>query len=254
MQVVGFNVGRGSMFGGLALLGLAVVVVVIVAAVAMAIGRRARRRSVAAEESAPGIPELHEIDDRSGPVENLGPASADLSGLAGALASERKGAPGPALRNLLHYSTPPAHRPRLVGLNDAVAVCVRAMQPGGESGCRLSFDPDPNVGAATLDLDAFHLLLLNLLLNAREAAGRSGQVDVRTQQLDGKVLVAVRDDGPGVPTSDLEKIFEPFFSTNSRAAGLGLTVCRRIALTHGGTISATNVVPRGLEVGVRLPQ
>jgi len=67
-------------------------------------------------------------------------------------------------------------------------------------------------------------------------------------------LVAVRDDGPGVPAADLERIFEPFFTTKPLAAGLGLTLCRRIASAHGGTISATNVVPRGLEVGVRVPQ
>ncbi|HZI94873.1 MAG TPA: ATP-binding protein [Patescibacteria group bacterium] len=231
--------------GGLALLA----VVVTGAGIAMAFAWRSRRRAAAAEPAATVVEA-----SSAAPIDNPARVSPDLSGLAGALASERKGAPGPALRNLLHYAIPPEHRPRLVGLNDAVEVCVRAMQPGDASGCRLGFDPDPNVGAVPLDLDAFHLLLLNLLLNAREAAGSTGHVEVRTQQLDEMALVAVRDDGPGVPAADLERIFEPFFTTKPLAAGLGLTLCRRIASAHGGTISATNVVPRGLEVGVRVPQ
>lgn len=187
-----------------------------------------------------------------------GPETRVLERLGQALAAEREGKAGPpgtALRRLLLYATlqdspPPPSRIRPVDVNAAVHVCVEALASASD----LTFDPDPNAGSVPLDPDAFHQLLLNLVQNATEAAGPRGRVDVRTQSLGDSVLVAVRDDGPGVPAARLGGIFEPFHSTRPGAMGLGLALCRRIARMHGGTIHAVNVIPKGLEVAVRLPR
>ncbi|MGH9866717.1 MAG: sensor histidine kinase [Candidatus Polarisedimenticolia bacterium] len=184
--------------------------------------------------------------------------SVDLAGLsrvADAISSETTRPPGPSLKRFLTFARPARPRRRRLRLNEAIQVVVTALRegPGGAEGARLSFDPDPNVDLVPVDPDALHRALVNLIRNAREAAGPQGSVEVRTQMLSDRVLVAVRDDGPGMPPEELQRIFQPFYTTRRGAMGLGLAICRQVAEAHGGSIRALNVLPRGLEVGLELP-
>ena len=69
----------------------------------------------------------------------------------------------------------------------------------------------------------------------------------------------MRDNGPGVPEESLPLLFKPFYRVdNSRGyypggMGLGLAIVRNAVLAHGGTITARNVIPHGLEIEIRLP-
>jgi signal transduction histidine kinase len=190
-------------------------------------------------------------------LEDLIP-SLDLAGLsrvADAIQAEIESPPGPALKRFLLFARPARPRRRRVHINSAIEVVIRALQdaPGANGSASLSFDPDPNVDRVPVDPDMLHRALVNLVRNAREAAGAGGQIEVRTQSLGDKVLVAVRDDGPGVPRELLERIFQPFYTTRPGAMGLGLSICRQIAEAHGGSIFAVNILPRGLELGLELP-
>ncbi len=94
--------------------------------------------------------------------------------------------------------------------------------------------------------DGLKKILVNLLENARQAMEQvpreRGPVRV---ELDygaspGAALVRVRDQGPGIPPEDLERLFEPYFSTKTRGTGLGLAIARRIVESWGGAIEARN--------------
>lgn len=101
-------------------------------------------------------------------------------------------------------------------------------------------------------------LLGNLFENSVRYAA-SGEVAVVAQRQDDRLQVTVRDEGPGVDSNDLERLFEPFFRADrarphvSGANGLGLMIVRRAVEAHGGTVSARNASPRGLEVRFDLP-
>jgi signal transduction histidine kinase len=85
-------------------------------------------------------------------------------------------------------------------------------------------------GRAVAWCDPRHLrqVLLNLLLNGMQAAGPDGRVRVAIAAEPAPVL-RVEDDGPGIPVEQREQIFEPFYTTRSQGAGLGLAVVKRLA-------------------------
>lgn len=96
---------------------------------------------------------------------------------------------------------------------------------------------------------------LNLLDNALRAVGDSGRVRVETSQEDHEALVTIVDSGVGIRPEDLERLFQPFFSTRAagEGTGLGLALSRRIILQHGGRIGITSQMGEGTRVEVRLP-
>ncbi len=109
------------------------------------------------------------------------------------------------------------------------------------------------------DLALLRRLLDNLLGNAAKHSRAGEAVALEVHEEQGRCCVEVLDQGVGVTPEDIPRLFEPFFRTErSRekgvaGLGLGLTLCRRIAEAHGGTIVAEANQPRGLRVRVRLP-
>jgi two-component system sensor histidine kinase HydH len=96
--------------------------------------------------------------------------------------------------------------------------------------------------------------LLNLLVNARQAMPKGGQVTLRVERDgDGRVAIRVADTGVGIPPENMERIFEPYFTTKENGTGLGLPVTRRIVEEHGGTLGVTSQAGAGTEFVIRLP-
>jgi signal transduction histidine kinase len=100
-------------------------------------------------------------------------------------------------------------------------------------------------------------ILVNLLLNARQATPAGGSVELRTRSVQGSQLeVEVRDTGPGVPPEIRRRIFEPFFTTNADqgGTGLGLAVCRALADRMGGTLEVSEWEQGGASFVLSLAQ
>jgi signal transduction histidine kinase len=98
----------------------------------------------------------------------------------------------------------------------------------------------------------------NLILNAVEAmslvddAPRELSISTEPRGLD-KVLVAVRDTGPGIDPDRLERVFDSFYTTKPSGMGLGLSICRSIVDAHGGRLWADANEPRGAVFQFTLP-
>ena len=101
-------------------------------------------------------------------------------------------------------------------------------------------------------------VMLNLIMNAIEAISevREGprELLIRTSEVEsGGVLVAVSDSGPGLPPTNLARIFEAFYTTKSNGLGMGLSICRSIVEAHGGRLWATSNQPHGAVFCMMLP-
>jgi nitrogen fixation/metabolism regulation signal transduction histidine kinase len=97
-------------------------------------------------------------------------------------------------------------------------------------------------------------VLVNLLENARAAVGESGMVDVAVVDAGPFIRIDVRDDGHGIPADQLQRIFEPHFSTRSSGTGLGLAIVRRLVEGWGGDVDAVSEPDRGTTIRVRIPR
>ncbi len=104
------------------------------------------------------------------------------------------------------------------------------------------------------DAEQLKRVLLNIVKNGIEShEGNDGRVLVSTQGLDdrGMIKISIRDEGAGI--EDVEKIFEPYYTTKVKGTGLGLIISRQIVEEHGGEIEVRSEVGSGTEVDILLP-
>jgi signal transduction histidine kinase len=96
---------------------------------------------------------------------------------------------------------------------------------------------------------------MNLIINARDAMPRGGELTIATECEDSSVRVEVSDNGVGISPEHLNKIFDPFFTTKStsRGTGLGLAVTYGIIREHLGKIEVQSALGRGTSFRVQLP-
>lgn len=155
------------------------------------------------------------------------------------------------------YSRIPLAQPAPDDLAEAVREVVDGYGSTAHGAVAVLFESEPGAADAALAFDRrlIQRALRNLIENALRASGKNGEVLVRVEPCgpDGAVAVTVSDRGPGVSDSDLERIFEPYFSTSSGGTGLGLPIARRIVQEHGGSIAAATRPGGGLAVRIVLP-
>ena len=95
--------------------------------------------------------------------------------------------------------------------------------------------------------------LLNLLLNAVQAMPDGGVLTVSAQAVRDRLELRVADTGRGIPRQDLERVFDPYFTTRNQGTGLGLATVRTIVEAHGGRVRIASEQGRGTEVTLDLP-
>lgn len=113
-----------------------------------------------------------------------------------------------------------------------------------ERSIRFRINIDPRTLELTADPELIEQVLINLLLNALQSV--EGQKKARIElmaHLDGRgrILIQVKDNGPGIDRENLEKIFIPFFSTKDKGSGIGLSLSRQIMRLHHGSISVQSL-------------
>jgi nitrogen-specific signal transduction histidine kinase len=160
--------------------------------------------------------------------------------------------------DMLSYSKDrePAAEP--TDLNELVAEVVELMKPRAvELNVALTTKLAVDLPITSVDREAIHRALLNLLSNALDAVEGRPDAEVRIETMvesDGWILIAVGDNGVGIPGDKLADLFKPFFSTKgARGTGLGLAVSRKTLREHGGDILVKSHPGEGSTFTLRLP-
>ena len=126
-------------------------------------------------------------------------------------------------------------------------------------GIRVERDLDPGLPPLRASLNELEQVVMNLIVNARQALDDSVRdpktLRVRTGHRDGSVIIEVSDNGGGIPGDLLKKIFDPFFTTKAagKGTGLGLSICQSIVSKFGGRIEASNNESGGATFIVLVP-
>lgn len=104
-----------------------------------------------------------------------------------------------------------------------------------------------------LDPDQIRRVILNLYKNAVEAMPEGGSLTVTTSIKNQWVTIETADTGTGIAEEDIDKIFDPFFTSKATGSGLGLTLAAQIISSHGGTMEVYKREPSGTIVTIQLP-
>jgi two-component system CheB/CheR fusion protein len=154
------------------------------------------------------------------------------------------------INDLMVYARPSPPKLGTVELRALVAEAVTMVRR--DPGVVIDVVPGKQI-PLTGDANLLRAALLNLLLNAAQAAAPVGHVTVTARQTGDVAIVEIQDTGPGIPRDVRERIFEPFFTTKARGGGLGLPTARRTTELHGGTLSLECPAAGGTLAVLKLP-
>ncbi len=166
------------------------------------------------------------------------------------------------INELLGFARPSEPRPQGEDINaliDKMEVLVST--EARKKNVTLSKRYASDLPQVKVDAEQIKQVLLNILLNAIQAIKGDGQIWIETrlaqvpieEKNEGFIQVEIRDTGVGIPKENLERIFDPFFSTRPDGSGLGLAISHQIIHEHGGFINVDSQVGKGTSFKVHLP-
>jgi len=156
---------------------------------------------------------------------------------------------------LLAFSRQQTLRPDVMSLNSGVLGMTSLLERLIGVGITIQLDLDPDLQLTEADQSKLDQVLLNLVVNARDAMAGSGTVTIRTRNEGDLAVLEVSDTGMGMEQATAERIFEPFFTTKDvgTGTGLGLSTVYGIVTQTGGTIQVRSAPGEGATFSVRLP-
>ena len=149
------------------------------------------------------------------------------------------------LTEFINYSRPREVRRSKVALSSAVAEVLRTLNHDlEEKKVRVETGGEPL--SVEADEQLLRQVLFNLIINAVQSVDHGGLIRIQAQrQGASEAALEISDDGPGVPPTDRQEIFKPYFTTRPKGTGLGLAVVQQIVLAHGWEIQCLPNEPKG---------
>ena len=143
---------------------------------------------------------------------------------------------------------------KLGSLNDVVEKTLELLRPEIENrGITVKTKLARNLTATPIDATQLQQVLVNLVKNAAQAMTTGGTLTLQTGETSDGVWVSVADTGGGIPQEQINRIFEPFYTTKKKGTGLGLMIVQRIVRAHNGRIELESHVGRGTTFRIWLP-
>jgi len=143
---------------------------------------------------------------------------------------------------------------KLFSLNNVVEKTLELLRPEIENrGVTVKMKLARNLTATPVDATQLQQVLVNLVKNAAQAMTTGGTLTLQTGETSDGVWVSVADTGGGIPQEQINRIFEPFYTTKKKGSGLGLMIVQRIVRAHNGRIELESNVGKGTTFRVWLP-
>jgi signal transduction histidine kinase len=163
------------------------------------------------------------------------------------------------VRNFLEFSRPPKLKIQNVSPSDVVDLAIQLLRHRIESyGVTVELYRHRKLPEIEGDPEQLKEVLVNLIVNACEAMGDGGQITIREEEgfaerLGNVAVIKLSDNGPGIPETIRDKVFQPFFSTKEEGTGLGLSIAARIIEDHKGCLNVKSREGRGTTFIITLP-
>ncbi len=143
---------------------------------------------------------------------------------------------------------------KLGSLNEVVEKTLELLRPEIENrGVTIKTKLARDLTATPIDATQLQQVLVNLVKNAMQAMTTGGTLTLQTGETSDGVWVSVADTGGGIPQEQINRIFEPFYTTKKKGTGLGLMIVQRIVRAHNGRIELESHVGRGTTFRIWLP-
>ncbi|MBW2030550.1 MAG: histidine kinase [Deltaproteobacteria bacterium] len=163
------------------------------------------------------------------------------------------------VQNFLEFSRPPKLKMQRISPSEVVDMVLQVLRYRFESySVSVQIKREKPLPETLADPEQLKEAIANIIVNACESMDGGGTVTIR----EGEVLlgrnakemfIEISDTGPGIPESDQDKIFQPFFTTKDEGTGLGLSIAARIIQEHGGSITLRSRKGQGAHFIIRLP-
>ncbi len=158
------------------------------------------------------------------------------------------------VKDLLTYARPPQPRKTPTDLNELLrSLVLFVSHESAAENVAMELDLDPALPSLPVDPELLKQAILNLMQNALQAMPKGGRLRMSSALRGGRAVLTVSDTGAGIAEDNIERIWQPFFTTRHRGTGLGLSIARNTISAHGGTIAVTGAPGEGATFTILLP-
>ncbi|MEW5766493.1 MAG: ATP-binding protein [bacterium] len=160
------------------------------------------------------------------------------------------------LNNLLSFSRPPILKTTQVDINEVITETLGELPEEAKAGVEIEKDLAPGLPSISADSGQLKVVFLNFIKNAIESMKEEKRLGISTKEAEEEgarfVQIKFKDSGVGIPAEDIERIFDPFYTTKSKGTGLGLAICKRIIDSHQGRIEVKSKQGEGTTFTIKL--
>jgi signal transduction histidine kinase len=159
--------------------------------------------------------------------------------------------------DFLSFSRPSRLKREAIDIHPLIEETISLLRnsENGWTAVRIEHSFAPDVPRLMLDKNRFRQILLNLLINARQAMPAGGQISISTRykRSENEVEITIADTGDGMSEEVLSQAFQPFFTTKDSGLGLGLNIVHKIVKEHSGYVLLSSTLGRGTHVQLNFP-
>jgi two-component system sensor histidine kinase HydH len=159
------------------------------------------------------------------------------------------------ITELLEFARPTDLKLKETEVNSLIAHSVRLIEKEAAiKNISIKLDLSQQPLSAEIDADRFSQCLLNLYLNSLQAMEKGGQLHIKDYLKNGHFIgIEIRDTGTGIGAENLNKIFDPYYTTKTKGTGLGLAIVYKIIEAHNGNVKVRSVPGQGTTFSIDIP-